>query len=427
MATPVPQDDLPTGVSSSVVPEHDLPTEIKTKMAMSKAESYARDVASDILKYGLGGIPFGGLQRGIKTMGEVADKAAYKGGEAVTDIASKMGAKPEVAGGLGFATNVGIQAVPMFLGGEAAEAATPAIERMARKLMQSALKPSKVELETGKAAKAIDTMLNEGFNVTPGGVEKLRARISILNDQVADAIKNSTATIDKNSVAQRLQEAYAKFEKQVTPQSDLATIKKAFDEFINNPILAKFVPEKTVASAVLDASGVPFEKVIPASGSEKIPVQLAQEVKQGTYRALGSKTFGELKGAEIEAQKALARGLKEEIAKKVPGISQLNAKESELLNAESIASARALMDANKNPMGLGWLAMHPTSWIGFAADRSPFIKSLMARALHTAPDEVGLRVPGQIMGATVGPVIGLPNSGSSFSGMLNSTQQGGNQ
>ena len=40
----------------------------------------------------------------------------------------------------------------------------------------------------------------------------------------------------------------------------------------------------------------------------------AQAMKQGTYRALGDKAYGELKGASIEAQKAQARGLKEELA-----------------------------------------------------------------------------------------------------------------
>ena len=36
----------------------------------------------------------------------------------------------------------------------------------------------------------------------------------------------------------------------------------------------------------------------------KMSVQRAQSMKQGTYRSLGNKAFGELKGADMEAQKA---------------------------------------------------------------------------------------------------------------------------
>jgi hypothetical protein len=57
----------------------------------------------------------------------------------------------------------------------------------------------------------------------------------------------------------------------------------------------------------------------------------AQALKTGTYRQLKSKSYGEMKSATIESQKALTRGIKEELANQFPEIAKLNAKEGELL------------------------------------------------------------------------------------------------
>jgi len=312
--------------------------------------------------------------------GNLLEHAAYNAGGRVTDALSGI-APPEVAAGVGAAANVGVQALPSVIGGKAMRMAAPALERGAKQLMQSALKPAKKALETGKAARAIDTMLKEGINVTPEGVAQLRTQISGLNDEIAQAINNSTAKVDKGAVTRYLQEALGKFEKQVTPQADIKVIEKAWNQFLSHPLLA---------------------------GKSEIAVQLAQQLKQGTYRALGSKSYGELKGAEIEAQKALARGLKDEIARVVPGIERLNKAESELLNAEALASARVLMDSNKNPLGLGWLAKHPASWLGFAVDRSPFLKSLLARGLYAGKEQIPVTA-GRVAGAAYGAgALGQP-------------------
>ena len=114
-----------------------------------------------------------------------------------------------------------------------------------------------------------------------------------------------------------------------------------------------------------------------------MPVQLAQSMKQGTYTSLGNKSYGELGGADIEAQKALARGLKEEISSAVGSVAGLNRRQSELMNAVEIAERRALIEGNKNPAGLALLANDPMAGIGFLADRSALAKSLAARSLYS--------------------------------------------
>lgn len=327
----------------------------------SALRSFAESAMSNVGKFGLMGLPITGIMKGTETAGKLLDRAAYEGGGRVTDAAAKVGMSPNVAAGAGYAANVGLQALPMLLGGEVAKGVSPAFQAEGKRMMQSALKPTLETLRTGKAGKAIDTMLEEGVNVTAGGVDKLQNKITGLNQQIAQLIQNSPATVDKAKVASTLQDALTKFEKQVTPMSDLAAIEKAWQEFLNHPLLV---------------------------GKQDIPVKLAQELKQGTYRSLGDKAYGELKGADIEAQKTLARGLKEEIAKAVPQVQPLNAEESKLLNALNVAERRVLMDANKNPAGLGWLTMNPAKFVGFMADRSPLFKSLIARMLYSGSEQI---------------------------------------
>ena len=115
--------------------------------------------------------------------------------------------------------------------------------------------------------------------------------------------------------------------------------------------------------------------------SGNIPVQLAQKLKQGTYKTLKGK-YGEVGSASTEAQKGLARGLKENIAEVVPGIGALNAEESRLFKTLGVAERRSLMDMNKNPLGLAALAGNPTGFAAFMADRSAAFKALVARMMN---------------------------------------------
>jgi len=256
---------------------------------------------------------------------------------------------------LGAGVHEAMNQAPGFLGvkgGRAgAEAAAGALRGGAENLMQSALKQPIEALRTGKAGEAVNTMLDEGINVSKGGVNKLNTKIDVLNDQIKQRIQSSKAIIDKGAAASRVDDVVKQFKNQVTPSPDLAAIQRAYDDFME-------------------------------SHPDKIPVQMAQDLKSGTYRALGNKAYGELKGADLEAQKALARGLKEEIAKAVPQVGKLNAQESKLLNALPLVERRALMEANKNPIGLGILSMDAGKMAAWMADRSGTFKSIVARMLN---------------------------------------------
>lgn len=321
---------------------------------------------------GMSGGPLGIVSHlgaeGMKIGGEMGEHAAYEAGGKVTDMTGSPAA--------GFATNVGIQAIPAFFGGALGTKAAPLMEKLSKELMQSALKPSKAEMLSGKGGRAVDTMLKEGANVTEGGVAKLRQNIDGINTQIADLVKNSTGIVKKDEVTQELLRVYDKALSKATPNADLAKLHEVASEFLNHPALR---------------------------GSNEMTVQLAQKIKQGIYQTLGDKAYGlGLKpAAERDAQKALATGIRKQIEVSHPEVKNLNARDRELLNAEMIAKSRVLMDSNKNPMGLGWLISHPLEAAAWIMDRSPLAKSLLARAGYSGKE----RIP-QAMGATAGAAVG---------------------
>jgi hypothetical protein len=319
----------------------------------------------------------------------------------------------EVRRGVARGAGEAVRQAPGLVGAKApgaAGAAGAALQETGRGLMQSAIKPGLQVRRLGKAEPAVETMLQEGLNVTKGGVAKLQNRIGVLNDQITELIKNSPALIDKEGASSYIKEQLDKFTKQVDATSDVAAIQKTYENFLENPLVPKDVPAKTIDTGVLDAAGKPITKTIPGQKAPGIPVPLAQELKQGTYRTLGSKSYGEVATASKEAQKAIARFLKDKIAEMVPEVRPLNAREGRLLGALDQVEARVLQAANRNPIGLGWLTLDPVKFAGWMADRSELFKSIVARMLYSG----GGALPG--MGAA-GVPMGMGISGQAHPGI----------
>lgn len=234
--------------------------------------------------------------------------------------------------------------------------------RWAKVLMQSALKPIRKDLKSGDAATAVDTLLDYGLSPNQAGVDALRDKIGAISGQIRDKISSSPATVNKQAVIDALEGTRKKFGSQVAPQGDLSAIQGIEDSFLTHPAAP-----------------------LPAT---EIPVQLAQDMKQATYKVL-SKKYGEAGSASTEAQKALARGLKEQIAIAVPEVSALNAEESRLLATLSVAERRALAELNKDPAGLGSLARSPLGFATFMAGRSAAFKAIAARMVNGSARAVG--------------------------------------
>lgn len=331
------------------------------------------------------------LQLSPKEMGGMGvgiTKAAYDTGSYISDLATKFGVSPEISGGLGAAANVGIESIPMIAGGEISKLASPAFRTTAEKLMQSALKPTLRELKSGQAATAVNTMLDSGINMSKGGINALKNRIDAIDEKITSAISSSTDTVTVSDILKPLKDKLEQVKMQVTPDADVSAVKSAWDEFLNHPLLSKATPAQKIDSLILNSKGSPATStIIPEIPSSDVPVQLAQQLKTGTYREL-SKKYGEVGATSTEAQKAIARGLKDAIAEKVVGISDLNSAQSKLLDTLSIAEKRVLLEGNKNPIGLSALATTPERMALYVADKSSLFKSLLARLINAGREQV---------------------------------------
>jgi hypothetical protein len=297
------------------------------------------------------------------SFGSGIPRLGYEVGGATTDVAGKV-LPPEGAGAVGFLANVLTQAAPSFFtSARAVDVPMPQsvlnapTNFVARKLMQSAVKPSST-LPARDVKAGLNTMLDEGITPTAAGMDKLAKITGSIDSQVDKLVSGSNANVGVASVGSRLRDPYEKALSQVNPKADLAAIRAAWDEFKTAPKIA---------------------------GKTEIPVQLAHELKKGTYRALGSKSYGEIGSASTEAQKALARGLREEVAAAVPEIQPLLGRQAALLNAKELAATRAMIEANKNPLGLAALRLdHPFSAAMSWADRWAWLKSMAALGTFNA-------------------------------------------
>lgn len=199
---------------------------------------------------------------------------------------------------------------------------TALLGRTPQEAYQSALKPS-TTIPPARVARMVNTGLAEGIPVSPAGVEKLRSLIDDVNDKIAATIQsNPNHPIDTAAVAQRAEDAKAGFANQVNPTADLQAIEDSKTEFQrNNPIA--------------------------------MTAENAQSMKQGTYQQIGAKAYGEMKTASVEAQKSLARGLKEELANAFPELNDLNAQDSKLYDLQPVLQKAIQREANHQLGGIG--------------------------------------------------------------------------
>lgn len=240
------------------------------------------------------------------------------------------------------------------------------LPKAAQEMYQSALKPS-TRVPLAKTQAAINTGLNEGIPVSEAGMEKLGSLIDDVNDKIkAEIAADPTRPINKFAVASRLNDVAQKFSNQVSPTDDLNAIANTGNDFIGtapNPISAND----------------------------------AQAMKQGTYQQLKGKAYGELKSATVESQKALARGLKEEIAAQFPELSDLNASDAQLYNLQSALEKAVARIGNRQLIGIGTplagagvkamtgsTAGAAVAGIMKAALDNPAVKSRLAIALNKA-------------------------------------------
>ena len=222
---------------------------------------------------------------------------------------------------------------------------------------ESALKPSPSMSSADRSA-VVQTGLQNAIPVTKAGVAKIGDLIDTLNQSIKDTIAaDPNRPIDPNAVATRADQARARFATQVNAQPDLNAIEASRQQFLAEQGAKPGVPATPPQpTGILDAQGKPIMNAgTPAQPPTPAPPMNAvdaQAMKQGTYRVLAGK-YGEQGSASVEAQKALARGLKEEIANQFPEINNLNAAESRLLDLQPVLERAVNRISNHQAIGIG--------------------------------------------------------------------------
>jgi hypothetical protein len=254
--------------------------------------------------------------------------------------------------------------------GKAVQAATPG--GLAPRLYQSALKPSPGLANTKEI---VNTGLENRIPVTEAGAHKISALVADLNDKIAQRINAGAAsgkTVDPQAVAGRVAPVEQRFGMQVSPTRDLKEIENVKQDFLGGP------------------------------GAGPIPADQAQAMKVGTYRNIDYGTMGK---ARIEAQKALARGLKEELETQFPEIGPQNKAEGKLLDLQGPLERAVRRIDNHQMIGLGTpaaaVAGHAVAGAPAAVAGGlfklvfddPGLKSKLAIALHRGSKSTGNTVP----------------------------------
>lgn len=254
-------------------------------------------------------------------------------------------------------------------------------------LMQSAVKPNPSLLKEYKttAPKLVQTLLDEGINVSPRGLEKLDNLLTATNKEISAAVANARGTISRDAVVSRAGSVRQTMAEQVNPRQPLRDVRRSLEEFRTD--------------GAVPARGGNFSMLPPTAAPLTVPE--AQAMKVGTYQQIG-KSYGQMSSAKVETQKALARGLKEEIERAVPKIRELNKRDAELMAAGEAVGHRISIAGNRDPIGFAWVASHaPQTFLAALIDRAPAVKSMLARGMYSSAGKAAKVSPQLIRSAVV--------------------------
>ena len=303
----------------------------------------------------------------------------FKSGQASYDLGSNVSEKTG-SPALGYVANVATQALPVVVGAFGGAQAAPAFKEAGRSLMQSAIKPSAAAQARGKAAPAIETMLQQGHSPSNAGISAMRQKAADLSGQVRGITDTSTKMAQTQPAVQNLAALEAKVAKGLTGADDAEEVRK---------ITAKLLQHPSV-----DDLGL-------------MSVKEAQAMKELTQRKLGDAAYGlGLKpAAERDAVKAAGAGIRKAIEVAEPAVAPLNKKAAELMNAVKVSEGSVARQGNANPLpfgaSVGAAFNNPVAALGLWANSSAAAKAMLARMLYS-----GSSVIPSTIGAAGGAKLG---------------------
>jgi hypothetical protein len=265
-------------------------------------------------------VPAGEVAKLTDGMGMLTRVAAQAG------VGAGVGA--EQSGGDPVATGVSgaMGAAGPIIGGVADAIAN----KLPARLYKSALQPTRTMLEDNPGM--IDAGLQARLPVSPGSLSKIHDAIQDLRDDINSGVTTGSqagATVDPNRVTDALDELHGMYQNSANPNlgGGVKAIEKVKADFLK-----------------AHAGGMPLDD--------------AQQMKINTHTLLRD-AYGDMKGAEVEATKHLARGLKEQIETVFPEIAGMNEKQSTLMGLDDAMSRAVWRMENRDmlPMGAGVAAL----------------------------------------------------------------------
>lgn len=268
-----------------------------------------------------------------------------------------------VANGLGAVAEQSPAIAGAVLGKVPAVANAPAnaMEAAARKKMYQAVNPNMAARESGRGIDASNFMLENGYNYSQAGREAMKAQVMKLQADLSQITNTSTKSIDKGRAIQNIYDVFDKYDNALYTREAYAQIQEVMDNFLAHP---------------------------NTTGQSTMPVAAAQQMKSLIYKDNANAYrpgTAQKTQPTVDAEKALARGLKEEIARVEPQVTLLNAEESQLLNALQVtkkmtpAEGKIAENLSRSPFLLHALLTHPKLAAVVMFNKSPAFKSMMAR------------------------------------------------
>lgn len=223
----------------------------------------------------------------------------------------------------------------------------PLMRMFGRGIYRAALKPAKAIRDEFGARSVVDTLVSEGVPITRSGAgtEKVGR---LLSDAGADT-------------AQAIAQAEQSGVKPGTIRPVLKSL-QATDEAISNRVV-----RSPARQQVAD-----FRQAALADNPGRIPVTRMQSMKQAEQDLAVKAYQAAAKGAPINSietsmHEDLARGLREAIERRVPGIRNKNLRTQQLIGALKAVSGAENRIANRDPIGMGDLLSLGTGYAGTQA------------------------------------------------------------
>lgn len=332
-------------------------TALKQARAMTAPSNTVEKVAAggeQMAEFAL--LPGPAKMRGVARALEMGKAGLASAGLAKTQGASGTGVV--VAGALGgLPVAQGVAAVGKWAG------------NIAPKAVRSALKPTVASLKkiAGASVEGIDakaeqlmtwiltnrvTTANKARTIFQQAESELQRVLSLkggkLTDEPARAVRYLEA-LERSASKQRL------------PASDVATIRNAAAELIEGSLgkdVVKMVPAPH--PTLVDASGKAITVLVPETTRALragTPAAEALEAARSSGRWQTRKQWGELKGTETEARKAVERAGRDAVKTAVPEAAPLLRQESMALKAEEVLDRASQRAANRDQLSLPGLVV----------------------------------------------------------------------